>query len=195
MADEQKTADVENTEATENNEVVLSQSKLDSLINKGFSQGANRAKQDLAEQLGVDSLEQARELIKAKREADEANKTELEKMLEQNEMLNKAIEGLENTNKNLLADMEIQKVVSQNGINDTDYFKHLLAQASGQEDFEQEVFIETLKTSKPYLFNDGASNQPKKVDASSNKASLNVNDRISNATSMAELYKLQQELT
>jgi len=50
------------------NEVVISQSKLDNLIDKGFSKGANRAKSELAEQLGVDSIEQARELINAKRD-------------------------------------------------------------------------------------------------------------------------------
>ena len=59
MADEQKTAEVE-TPKTEN-EVVISQSKLDALIDKGFSKGANRAKSELAESLGVDSIEQAQE--------------------------------------------------------------------------------------------------------------------------------------
>ena len=81
MADEQKTAEVD-TPTTENNEVVISQSKLDKLIDKGFSKGANRAKSELAEQLGVDSIEQAQELINAKREADEANKSDLDKAAE-----------------------------------------------------------------------------------------------------------------
>jgi len=194
MADEQITENVENTEATENNDVVLSQSKLDSLIDKGFSKGAKRAKQELAEQLGVDSLEQAAELIAAKRQLDEESKSDLDKSLETIETLQKTIESLESTNKNLQSDMEIQKVVNKNGINDVDYFKHLLSQAKGTEDFDQETFIDSLRGEKPYLFNDGVS-QPKKVDATSNKASLNVQDRIASAKTMADIYKLQQELT
>jgi len=192
MADEQKTAEVD-TPTTENNEVVISQSKLDKLIDKGFSKGANRAKSELAEQLGVDSIEQAQELINAKREADEANKSDLDKAAELIQTLQGTIEGLESNNKQLQSDMAVQQVVAQNGIKDADYFKHLLSQASGSEDFDQSTFIEQLKGDKPYLFN-GVDNQPKRVDATSNKASLDVNDRINNASSMAELYKLRDEI-
>ena len=93
------------------------------------------------------------------------------------------------------ADMEIQKVVNANGINDADYFKHLMAQASADENFEQEAFIEQLKGEKPYLFNAGVDNQPKRVDSTSNKATLNAADRIKGAKTMAEIYQLQRELT
>ena len=193
MADEQKTAEVE-TPKTEN-EVVISQSKLDSLIDKGFSKGANRAKTELAEMLGVDSIEQAKELINAKRESDEANMSDLEKANELIATLNNTIEGLESNNNQMKADMKIQKVVNANGINDADYFKHLMAQASASEDFEQEAFIEQLKGEKPYLFNAGVDNQPKRVDSTSNKATLNAADRIKGAKTMAEIYQLQRELT
>jgi len=158
MADEQ-TEQVE-TPKTEN-EVVISQSKLDKLIDKGFSKGANRAKTELAEQLGVDSIEQARELINAKRENDEANKSDLDKAAELIQTLNSTIEGLESNNKNMVADMAVQKVVTENGIKDADYFKHLLAQASATDDFDQSTFIEQLKGDKPYLFS-GGEVQPKK---------------------------------
>ena len=191
MPDVDKTVDVE-TPKTEN-EVVLSQSKLDKLIDKGFSKGANRAKTELAEQLGVDSIEQARELILAKREADDAGKSELEKAAQLISTLNSTIEGLEANNKQVHADMAVQKVVSENGIKDADYFRHLLAQASAGEDFEQSTFIEQLKGDKPYLFS-GGEVQPKKVDATSNRASLDVGERVKKATSMAELYALQNEL-
>ena len=192
MADEQKTVDVE-TPKTEN-EVVMSQSKLDGLIDKGFSKGAKRAESELVDKLGVDSIEQARELISAKREADEANKSDLEKAQELIDTLNNTIEGLESSNKQIQADMAVERVVAKNGINDTDYFKHLLASASQQEGFEQEAFIEQLKGDKPYLFSGGES-QPKKVDATSNKATLNANERIKSARTMADIYKLQKELT
>jgi len=194
MADEQKTAEVD-TPTTENNEVVISQSKLDKLIDKGYSKGATRAKSELAEQLGVDSIEQARELINAKKEADEANKSDLDKAAELINTLNARIEGLESNNNQMKSDMEIQKVVNANGINDADYFKHLMAQASANEDFEQDTFIEQLKGEKPYLFNNGVDSQPKRVDATSNKATLNAADRIKSTTSMAELYRLQDEIT
>ena len=191
MADEHITEVVE-TPKTEN-EVVISQSKLDSLIDKGFSKGANRAKNELAEQLGVDSIEQARELINAKRDADDANKSDMDKAAELINTLNSTIEGLESNNKAIQADMAVQKVVAENGINDADYFKHLLSQVSGNEDFEQDAFINQLKGDKPYLFS-GGEVQPKKVDATSNRASLDVGERVKAAKAMAELYALQNEL-
>jgi len=191
MPDVDKTVEVE-TPKTEN-EVVLSQSKLDKLIDKGFSKGANRAKTELAEQLGVDSIEQARELINAKRENDEANKSDLDKAAELIQALNSTIDGLESNNKMMVADMAVQKVVTENGIKDADYFKHLLAQASATEDFDQSAFIDQLKGDKPYLFS-GGETQPKKVDATSNRASLDVGERVKSAKTMAELYALQNEL-
>ena len=191
MPDVDKTVNVE-TPKTEN-EVVLSQSKLDSLIDKGFSKGANRAKNELAEQLGVDSIEQARELINAKRENDEANKSDLDKAAELINTLNGTIKGLEANNNEIKADMAVQKVVSENGIKDADYFKHLLSQASATEDFDQSAFIDQLKGDKPYLFS-GGETQPKKVDATSNRASLDVGERVKSAKTMAELYALQNEL-
>ena len=192
MADEHITENVE-TPKTEN-EVVISQSKLDSLIDKGFSKGANRAKNELAEQLGVDSIEQARELINAKRDADEANKSDMEKAAELINTLNSTIQGLEANNNEINADMAVQKVVSENGIKDADYFKHLLATASASEGFEQDAFIEQLKGDKPYLFSGGEVTQPKRVDATSNRASLDVGERIKSTKTMAEIYALQNEL-
>ena len=191
MADEH-TNGTDETPKSEN-EVVLSQSKLDKLIDKGFSKGANRAKSELAEQLGVDSIEQARELINAKRENDEANKSDLDKAAELIQALNSTIDGLESNNKMMVADMAVQKVVTENGIKDADYFKHLLAQASATEDFDQSAFIDQLKGDKPYLFS-GGETQPKKVDATSNRASLDVGERVKSAKTMAELYALQNEL-
>ncbi len=191
MADEHTNGIVE-TPKTEN-EVVLSQSKLDKLIDKGFSKGANRAKSELADMLGVDSIEQARELINAKRETDEANKSDMDKAAELIATLNNTIQGLEANNKQIKADATIQQVVSANGIKDADYFKHLLAQASASEDFDQSAFIDQLKGDKPYLFS-GGEIQPKRVDATSNRASLDVGERVKGARTMAELYALQNEL-
>ena len=192
MADEAPKTEMVDTPKTEN-EVVISQSKLDALIDKGFSKGANRAKSELAESLGVDSIEQAQELINAKRETDEANKSDLDKAAELINTLNSTIKGLEANNNEIKADMAVQKVVSENGIKDADYFKHLLATASADDGFEQDAFIEQLKGDKPYLFS-GGETQPKKVDATSNRASLDVGERVKSAKTMAELYALQNEL-
>lgn len=191
MADEH-TNGIDETPKSEN-EVVISQSKLDNLIDKGFSKGAKRAKSELADMLGVDSIEQARELINAKRETDEANKSDMDKAAELIQTLNNTIEGLEANNKQIQADANIQQVVSENGIKDSDYFKHLLAQASKSDDFNQDEFITELKGVKPYLFN-GGDVQPKKVDSTSNKASLDVSERVKGAKTMAELYTLQNEM-
>ena len=192
MADEAPKTEMVDTPKTEN-EVVISQSKLDALIDKGFSKGANRAKSELAESLGVDSIEQAQELINAKRETDEANKSDLDKAAELINTLNSTIKGLEANNNEIKADMAVQKVVSENGIKDADYFKHLLATASASEGFEQDAFIEQLKGDKPYLFS-GGDTQPKRVDATSNRASLDVGERIKSTKTMAEIYALQNEL-
>jgi len=192
MADEAPKTEMVDTPKTEN-EVVISQSKLDALIDKGFSKGANRAKSELAESLGVDSIDQAQELINAKRETDEANKSDLDKAAELINTLNSTIEGLEANNKRIQSDMAVQKVVSENGIKDADYFKHLLATASADDGFEQDAFIEQLKGDKPYLFS-GGEVQPKRVDATSNRASLDVGERVKSAKTMAELYALQNEL-
>jgi hypothetical protein len=89
--------------------------------------------------------------------------------------------------------MAVQKVVSENGIKDADYFKHLLAQASAVDDFDQSAFSEQLKGDKPYLFS-GGDTQPKRVDATSNRASLDVGERIKSTKTMAEIYALQNEL-
>ena len=192
MADEAPKTEMVDTPKTEN-EVVISQSKLDALIDKGFSKGANRAKSELAESLGVDSIEQAQELINAKRETDEANKSDLDKAAELIQTLNSTIDGLESNNKMMVADMAVQKVVTENGIKDADYFKHLLAQASATEDFDQSAFIDQLKGDKPYLFS-GGETQPKKVDATSNRASLDVGERVKGAKTMAELRAIQNEI-
>ena len=53
--------------------------------------------------------------------------------------------------------------------------------------------FEQLKGDKPYLFS-GGDTQPKKVDATSNRTSLDVGERVKSAKTMAELYALQNEL-
>jgi hypothetical protein len=192
MADEQKTVESVETPKTEN-EVVLSQSKLDKLIDKGFSKGATRAKTELASLLGVDSIEQAQELITAKRESDEASKSELDKASELIATLSSTIAGLESDNAKIKADALIEGVIAKNEIKEADYFKHLLGQETGKENFELEPFIEKLRGDKPYLFS-VAESKPMKVDSTTNKQALDVSERIKNCTTIDELMKLQREI-
>ena len=193
MADEQKAVEQKTVETptTENKEVVLSQSKLDALIDKAFSKGAKRASGELSEQLGVENIEQAKELINQKRQYDEDNKSDLDKAEETINTLNKTIEGLESSNKEIKVNMEFQKVATDNGVKDADYFKHLLMQAKQSEDYNEADFISELKTEKPYLF---GMQETKKVDATQSRQTLDVSDRIKGATSMNDLYALQNEI-
>tara|TARA_R110002020_G_scaffold166393_4_gene354374 strand:+ start:732 stop:1316 length:585 start_codon:yes stop_codon:yes gene_type:complete len=194
MADEQKAVEQEtvDTPTTETKEVVLSQSKLDALFDKAFRKGAKTASSDLSEQLGVESIEQAKELIEAKRKLDEEQKSDLEKSQETIETLTKTIEGLESSNKEILTNMEFQKVAMDNGIKDADYFKHLLTQAKKADDYNEADFISELKTEKPYLF---GVQETKKVDATTSKQTLDVSERIKSAKTIAELNALQNEIT
>ena len=193
MADEQKAVEQETVETptTETKEVVLSQSKLDALIDKAFSKGAKRASGDLSDQLGVETIEQAKELIEAKRKLDEEHKSDLEKAQETIDTLGKTIESLEVSNKEIKVNMEFQKVATDNGVKDADYFKHLLTQAKRSEDYNEADFISELKTEKPYLF---GIQETKKVDATSSKQTLEVGERVKSAKTMKELYALQNEM-
>ena len=195
MADEQKTGEVENTPNSQNNMVEIEQSKLDALIDKGFSKGANRAKTELLESLGFESVDELSAVVQAKREADEASKSELEKSQDLINSLQKQVDDLHNQNKSMSESYRLKDLAMQNGINDAEYFKYLLDSAEKGEDFEEQVFIDGLKETKPYLFNTGsAQNAPPKVDATSNAKALDINQRIKSARTMAELQKIQKEL-
>ena len=195
MADEQKTGEVENTPNSQNNMVEIEQSKLDALIDKGFSKGANRAKTELLESLGFESVDELSAVVQAKREADEANKTELEKSQDLINSLQKQVDDLNNQNKAQAESYRLKDLAMQNGINDASYFKYLLDSAEKGEDFDEQAFIDSLKETKPYLFNAGsANNAPPKVDTTSNAKALDINQRIKSAKTMAELQKIQKEL-
>lgn len=193
MADEQKTVENVVTSKTENEVVSLTQEKVDKLINKGYSKGATHAKSDLITFLGVDSIEQAQELITAKREADDASKSELDRASETIEALSSTIEGLESDNAKIKADALIEGVISKNDIKEASIFKHLLSQETGKEDFDLEPFIEKLREEKSFLFS-GADSKPMRVDSTMSKQALNVSERIKNCNTMEEIHRIQNEI-
>ena len=194
MDDGQKTVDTEETPNSQN-VVEIEQSKLDALIDKGFSKGANRAKAELLESLGFESVDELSAIVQAKREADEASKSELEKSQDLINSLQKQVDDLNNQNKSMSESYRLKDLAMQNGINDAEYFKYLLDSTEKSEDFEEQAFIDSLKETKPYLFNAGsAQSAPPKVDATSNAKALDINQRIKGAKTMAELQKIQKEL-
>lgn len=188
MADEQKESTDTDTPAAK--EVVLTQDKLDKLINSGFGKGAKKAEQDLIKGLGFSSLDEVKELIKAKQESDEAGKSDLEKAAGNIATLTEALNKAETSNKNLMAEIAIEGVAKQNGVNDTEYFKYLVANASKVDGYDADEFMNKLKTDKPNLF---SKTDAKKIDATPSPNSTKIEDRIAAATTIAELRELQKE--
>lgn len=172
-------------------QVTITQTKIDELINKGYGRGANKASEDLIKSLGVESIEQVKELIKAQKEAKEASKTDLQKATDNINALTKTIADLEGANKKLTSDMAIDKFATENGIKDVDYYRHLRSIASKDEKFIEETFIENLKSTKPFLFDKAAA---KKIDASTNPETTALGEEIKKATTMAEIYALQKKV-
>lgn len=191
MADEHKEIDKDGkiVDTPTEKEVTLTQTKIDELINKGYGRGAEKAKAELAESLGVTDLDKVKELIKAKKDADEASKSDLQKATDNIASLTAKIKGLEVDNNGLKDEMKIERVATENGIAEVDYYKHLRAIASKEDKFVEETFVENLRTTKPYLF--GASDKAK-LDASPNPKDVVIKDKIKGAKSMAELHALNK---
>lgn len=171
--------------------VTISQKKLDALLNKKHGKGAEKAKAEILESLGVKSFDEVKVLIKAKNDAAEAAKTEQQKTDDKISALTVAMEKLQEGNTTLKKDLTIERIASKNEITDVDYFKHLLAIANKDESFVEDTFIENLKTTKPYLFKGAV--QPK-IDNSPNKTPKDVSEKIKKATTMDELRALQSEV-
>lgn len=135
--------------------VTISQEKLNSLINEKFKKGAEKANTTLLETLGVDSLDTLKELVKAKAEEEEANKTELEKAqaLVADTLADKAdveakLSRMEESNK-------ISTLAAKHGIKEIAYFELEYAKNKDTEGFDMATFVEGLKKDKPLLFGTG----------------------------------------
>ena len=150
MAEEHKT---EETQIEENNienetQVTISQDKLNSLINEKYKKGAEKANAQLLEKLGVDTIEDAQAILAAKREADEANKSELEKATENITALTNTINELQSKLSTVEADKKVASLAAQHGIKEVDYFKYEYNKASQTEDFDESAFIANLLETK-----------------------------------------------
>jgi membrane-associated HD superfamily phosphohydrolase len=191
MSDEIKT--VEDVTPGSVNKVELEQEKLDALINKGYAKGAEKAQSQLLAELGVESLDSVKEVLKAKAEAEEAQKTELEKLHEQLEAAKLEAENAKKEREQTLESLQIQSLANESGVNDIEYFKFMRDQAKASEGFNDAEFLESLKETKPFLFNNNQMAKPK-IDSSSNKGELEISQRIKGAKTMADLDKLFDEI-
>ena len=170
------------------NPVNMTQEQLNELINKKYAKGAEKAKSELLESLGVENVDSLKELIEAKKQQDEANKTELEKLSEQ-------LNSIANEKQSLLEQMEQMKfktevstLSAQNGIKDVEVFEVMYEKASKNEGFEKDKFINELKETRPYLFGDNTPNKTK-VDSTSN----NKQDPNDRSTLIAKAQQLARD--
>lgn len=197
MSDEIKTENVTQTETQTKNSgdsgITLSQDKLNSLINEKYKKGAEKAKTELLETLGVESVDELQAVINAKREKEEAEKSELEKA---QETINKLTNQVEDTDR-LIAQMKEESTLSalalQNGVQDMEYFKYAYSQAKNSEGFDADTFMSGLKESKPYVFGNTVATPP--TDKTSNNGE-SPNDLASKVKgmSLSELQALQNTI-
>ncbi len=181
----------ENTTAPDENvgnPVNMTQDQLNELINKKYAKGAEKAKSDLLGSLGVDNIDSLKELIEAKKQQDEANKTELEKLSEQ---LNSTVaekQSLLEQMEQMKFKTEVSTLSAQNGIKDVEVFEVMYEKASKNEGFEKDTFINQLKETRPYLFGQETQTKPKVDNTSNNKQ--NPSDR---STQIAKAQQLAKE--
>lgn len=194
MADEQEQkTDSENTSTQQNEgnqDVTMSQDKLNNLINGKYAKGAESATKELLTGLGVDSVDDIKNLIEAKKTADEANKSELEKLQEQLANANTKNEELSTNLTSTKKSAKLNRLALENGIEDVEYLEFKYNKASQVEGFDEKVFINGLKESNANAFK-----QPNKMDNSSNNNNkpTELKDKIK-GLSMKQLKALQNSL-
>lgn len=202
MADEQKTVN-ENT-ATQNNagdentstqtdgQVQMTQEQLNTLISQKYAKGAEKAKSELLESLGIDSVDTLKTVIQKQKEAEEASKTELEKMQEALKKAEEEKQKLLNESLALKTKTEVINLATKSGVKDVEVFEMIYNQASKNDGFEQNKLIESLKVERPYLFEKSVI----KTDSSSNNTNtpLDFAQRVKMAKTQKELDALYAEL-
>ena len=196
MADEHnENTENENTSTQNKNDgevkkVDMTQEELNALINKKFASGAEKAKTELLNSLGVESEDTLKDLIEAKKQQEEANKTELEKLQEQLNALNSEKEKLYNDLTSTQKRAKLNEIALKNGIEDLEYLEFKYSKASQEEGFDETTFLEEFTS------NSNVMKKTTKTDSSSNKNN-EVNDfatQISNITSLKDLERIQRKL-
>ena len=189
----------ENTTAPENvgNEAVskveMTQDQLNDLINKKYAKGAEKAKTELLDSLGIESVDNLKAMIEAKKAQEEADKSELEKMQEQIQSIQAEKEALVKEAATARSKAEISSLSASNGIKDVEVFEMLYSTASQGEGFDKDAFVNGLKETRPYLFGQVAT--PRVDNTSNNQQNpLDFAQRVKNAKTQKELDALYAEL-
>lgn len=183
------------TQTAENEiEVKLSQDKLNKLINEKYAKGAEKAKAELLESLGVDSVDSLRNVLSKYKELEDSQKSEAQKLAEAIEAKDKELNEVKSLLDTTKTKAEINSIASKFGFVDEDFLEFEYKKAKAVEDFELDKWIENLKESKPYLFK--TDTKPVlKTDMSANKAQTqSLSERIKNAKSQKELDVIYKEL-
>lgn len=166
-ADNENTDTQNNKSGEQNASINMTQDQLNELINKKYAKGAEKAKAELLETLGIDSVDNLKSLIEQQKAQEEAQKSELQKAQEQLEVIQKEKEALEKQANEAQRKSNIVSLAAQHGITDVDYFEFEYSKKSKGEDFNADSFIEGLKESKPYMF--GQTKKPKTDNSSNNQ--------------------------
>ena len=139
--------------------VQMSQSDLDALIDKKYAKGAEKANSKLLEDLGVTNVDDLKTIVTTYKEAEEKNKSDLDKANDTINTLNGTITELTNKLGQSQTESKINKLAVDNGITEVDYFKYEYEKASKKEDFEEAKFVTNLLESKGSILKVNLSNK------------------------------------
>ena len=175
--------------------VDITQDRLNKLINEKYAKGAEKAKSELLESLGVGSVDDLKSTLSKIKEFEESQKTESQKQLEALEAKDKELAGLKAEIEAMKSKAEISNIANKFGFVDEEYLGFEYNKAKTVEDFSIDSWIETLKESKPFLFKESQTvKQTVKTDMSANKAqTLSFQDRLKQAKTQKELDALYKE--
>lgn len=180
----------QNTNSGDVKKVEMTQDELNALINKKFAQGAEKSKAELLSELGVENADTLKQILDERKQQEEANKTELQKLQEQLDALNSEKEKLYNDLTSTQKKAKLNEIALKNGIDDVEYLEFKYSKASKDEGFDEAKFLEEFKS------NNNVMKKPPKTDSSSNNND-SANDfasKIASVTSLKELQKLQSQL-
>ena len=150
----------QNTNSGNDTQVTMSQEQLNNLINGKFAKGAEKAKTDLLNELGIDNVDTLKEVLEKQKAQEEANKSELEKLQEQLEAEKVERERLANSLSKTTKQAKLNKIAAENGIEDVDYLEYQYDKNSTNEGFDEKAFIEGFVTKNKKSVNvDNSSNQ------------------------------------
>lgn len=185
----------ENTSTQTDGNVNMTQEQLNELINKKYAKGAEKAKADLLESLGVRDVDTLTDILDKHKEQEEASKSELEKAQGTLATLTQERDKLLTDMKQTQFNSNINALAAKEGIKEVEYFTMEYSKASDAEDFKVEDFISNLRESKPFVFGQQVSTPPKTDNSSNSKGEpASWSERVKKATTKQELDALYAEL-